>query len=387
MIRSPHPHARFSFGDLLGIVRASGVVAVLTADDVPGQNAFGVIPGFVDQPVLAEKAARYRSEAVAAVVSEPGTFLPAFPVEREPQPAVGDTSEVLDHAPLHEEQLQSIMCSEFVACGAPEEALARANAVVEVRSETPFVAHAYIEPKASCPKTQGNRVMIRDCTQAPAMDWKQTAPILGLPLDNVRIAPTAAGGGFGSKLDISVQPSRWPRCRRGGPAGPRTPGQKACRPRASGIRRGLAPGWATKDSKLSGMTVHGDVNTGPYSSCGPTVAIRVPVHASGPYVVRDYEARSRVVFTHNPPAGTFRGFGVPQSAIAQEVFFDDLAVQLGMDRLEFRTLNALGTGAGPYVARCSPKVLGPNPVSRLCAITSCDCAMTGTRRGLPLRAV
>ncbi len=74
------------------------------------------------------------------------------------------------------------------------------------------------------------------------------------------------------------------------------------------------------------------------------MANRVPVHASGPYRVADYRATSRAIHTHNPPSGAFRGFGVPQSAIAQEVLFDDLALALGMDRLAFRRHNALANG-------------------------------------------
>jgi aldehyde oxidoreductase len=101
---------------------------------------------------------------------------------------------------------------------------------------------------------------------------------------------------------------------------------------------------AKADGTLSGLRFDGDFNTGAYASWGPTVANRVPVHASGPYHVSDYRARSRAVHTHCPPAGAFRGFGVPQSAIAQETAFDLLAEKLGLDPLEFRLKNALADG-------------------------------------------
>jgi CO/xanthine dehydrogenase Mo-binding subunit len=89
------------------------------------------------------------------------------------------------------------------------------------------------------------------------------------------------------------------------------------------------------------MDIAADFNTGAYASWGPTVAARVPVHASGPYQVSDYRALTRAVHTHLVPAGAFRGFGVPQATIAQEQLYDDLANRLRMDRLEFRILNAL----------------------------------------------
>src|SRR6266550_827209 len=97
----------------------------------------------------------------------------------------------------------------------------------------------------------------------------------------------------------------------------------------------------TRDGKLLALDFTADFNTGAYSSWGPTVAARVPVHASGPYHVPHYRALTRAVHTHLVPAGAFRGFGVPQTAIAQEQLYDDLADRCGVDRLEFRIMNAL----------------------------------------------
>ena len=87
-----------------------------------------------------------------------------------------------------------------------------------------------------------------------------------------------------------------------------------------------------------------DFDTGAYASWGPTVANRVPVHATGPYLVPHVRAMSRALHTNNPPSGAFRGFGVPQAAIAHEGLMDQLADKLGMDRLEFRLLNAIRAG-------------------------------------------
>src|SRR6185369_7847687 len=96
--------------------------------------------------------------------------------------------------------------------------------------------------------------------------------------------------------------------------------------------------------KLVAVDFTGDFNTGAYASWGPTVANRVPVHATGPYFVPNAEAVTRAVYTNNPPAGAFRGFGVPQAAIAHEALMDELAERLGMDLLEFRHLNAIRAG-------------------------------------------
>jgi CO/xanthine dehydrogenase Mo-binding subunit len=101
---------------------------------------------------------------------------------------------------------------------------------------------------------------------------------------------------------------------------------------------------ARKDGTLAAVEFHGDFNTGAYASWGPTVANRVPVHASGPYRVQAARARSRAIHTNEPPSGAFRGFGVPQAAVVHEGLMDELADALGMDRLDFRLKNALAAG-------------------------------------------
>ncbi len=110
------------------------------------------------------------------------------------------------------------------------------------------------------------------------------------------------------------------------------------------------------------MEFDGAFNTGAYASWGPTVANRVPVHASGPYVVPNYRAESRAVLTNCVPAGAFRGFGVPQTVIAQEQMLDMLAIKLGLDPLDFRIANAL-TDTTPTV---TGQVMGDGVGIRAC---------------------
>ena len=100
------------------------------------------------------------------------------------------------------------------------------------------------------------------------------------------------------------------------------------------------------------MRFDGDFNTGAYASWGPTVANRVPVHATGPYRVPAARCTTRGIYTNDTPAGAFRGFGVPQSAIAHEALMDGLADRLGLDRLEFRHRNALRPGDTTHAGRC-----------------------------------
>ena len=352
VIRSPFARAAFEIGDLEGFARAAGLDAILTAADVKGQNAYGVIPGFEDQPVFAEQEIRFRGEAVAALVGAREVLraidpelLPIIwtelPAAQDMDIAQGETA-----AQLHDGRINNVMCTGFVTCGDPEAALARAHVTVEGRFQSGFVEHAYIEPEAGFAKFENGRLEVHACTQAPMMDIDGLEQILGLDRLNIRVVPTAVGGGFGSKLDMSVQPYlALATLKTGKPVrlcySRNESMQSTTKRHPSDITLRIG---ADEDGKICGVDFHGNFDTGAYASWGPTVANRVPVHASGPYHVTDYIARARGVHTNNPPAGAFRGFGVPQSTIAQESLFDDLAEKLGMDALDFRVANALDNG-------------------------------------------
>lgn len=352
VIRSPFHRAQFTFGDLEGFASDIGADAVLTAKDVPGENKFGVIPQFVDQPVFAEGETRFRGEAVAAIVAAPEVlaFLaPAdFPIEWTELSSVHDiaSAQSAEANELHSGRERNVMCGGFVAKGNANDALDRADVVVEGHFRSGFVEHAYIEPEAGFARIVDSRVEVHACTQAPIMDREALGRILGMAASDIRVVPTAVGGGFGSKLDLSVQPFlALAALKTGQPIRMRYSRsesmQSSTKRHPSEIQLRVG---ATKNGVLSGVEFYGEFDTGAYASWGPTVANRVPVHASGPYSVLDYRAESKGIHTNNPPSGAFRGFGVPQSAIAQESLFDELAERLGIDALEFRILNALENG-------------------------------------------
>ena len=352
-VRSPHAHAAFVLGDVEAFQRAHpGIVAIFTAKDVPGANCYGVIAPFADQPVLAESVVRFRGEAVALVVGDTETMrdldLATFPVTWSPRPALTTIDEALEESAerIHPHRPHNILTSGRVARGDVAAGLAAADVVVEGAFETGFVEHAYIEPEAGFARRVGDRIEIQACTQAPYMDRDDVAMILGIAPEQVRIIPTAVGGGFGAKLDLSIQPfiavAAWRLDR---------PVRMVYSRRESIMTttkrhpaRIVARVGATRDGRLAAMDFAADFNTGAYASWGPTVANRVPVHASGPYRMPHYRAVTRAIHTHLVPAGAFRGFGVPQSAIAQEQLYDELALRLQIDPLEFRILNALGAG-------------------------------------------
>nr|MCU0816574.1 molybdopterin-dependent oxidoreductase [Cypionkella sp.] len=308
-----------------------GVAGVFTAEDIPGRNAFGVIPPFADQPALAQSPARFRGEAVALVAFEPGAEpdLSAFPITWTPLPALTSPAVAEAGAALHPNRPGNRLVEGRVVKGDVAVALAQAAHVVDGGMETSFVEHAYIEPEAGSAWMEGETLVIRACTQAPVMDRDDTAAILGLPPDRVRIIPSAVGGGFGSKLDLSLQPLLGlVTLRTGRPCRmtySRAESMASTTKRHPAQMRGRIGCDAT--GRIVGVEFEGRFNTGAYASWGPTVANRVPVHVTGPYFVPHVTARARAVHTHGPVSGAFRGFGVPQAALWQETLFDRLAAK------------------------------------------------------------
>ncbi|MFC3677639.1 molybdopterin-dependent oxidoreductase [Ferrovibrio xuzhouensis] len=350
IIRSPHARASFTLGDFSAVIAQYGLERVFTAADVP-RNGFAIFED-KDQPVLADGIVRYRGEAVVAVVGPrnavealrpedlPITYVPEDPVRGVVAAAASDAKLVQAGKP------GNVLIRGAVTKGDVAEGFAAAAAIVEGQFQTSFVEHAYIEPEAGWARRVGDRIEIHASTQAPYMDRDEVASVMQLPPDRVRIVPTACGGGFGGKLDVSVQPmlavAAWVL---GKPV--------ACvytRPdsMASSTKRHpariAAKFAAAKDGRLLAAETHAEFDTGAYASWGPTVANRVPVHASGPYLVPHVKNRSVALFTNAPPSGAFRGFGVPQAAIAHETLMDDLAARLGLDRLEIRFINAIRAG-------------------------------------------
>jgi aldehyde oxidoreductase len=358
VVRSPHPHARFAFGDLDAFVRAHpGMAGVVLAADVPN-NRFAIFADLRDQPAVAEGVARFRGEAVLVLAGErdaieavdPG----AIPIDWTVLPALESPGDALapGAAPLHARFPDNVLCRGRVLRGDVDAALADAPRRASLRVSTSHVEHAYIEPEAGwarwTPGAAGAaaKLEVFACTQTPYMDRDELAWMFGLPPEQVRIVPSAVGGGFGGKLDMSVQPLLVAAARKFGRPARIVYGRPESM--ASSTKRHPAEMHATlaadADGRLLAYDFAGDFDTGAYASWGPTVANRVPIHASGPYRIGAVRALTRAVHTHGPVSGAFRGFGVPQSTVVVEALLDELAGQIGQDPLELRHAHALRAG-------------------------------------------
>jgi aldehyde oxidoreductase len=353
VVRSPHPSATFALGDLESVVASTpGLVTILTADDVPGENSFGIFAHLRDQPVFAPGRVRFRGEAVlalagsrAAVESVSDSDLPIVWTRSDPLSGI-DAALASGANALHPHAADNVLIRGNLKSGDVAAGHASAATTVEGRFETSFVEHAYIEPEAGYAVQHGDRMEVAACTQTPYMDRAETARVLGVEDEKVRIRATACGGGFGGKLDVSVQPLLAIAAQATGR--PVRIVYNRTESMASTTKRHPARIWAKasadKDGRLTAFESEADFNTGAYASWGPTVATRVPLHASGPYRVANVWNRSRAIYTNDTPAGAFRGFGVPQAAIAHEALMDDLAEALKIDRWQIRRVNALGHG-------------------------------------------
>ena len=352
VIRSIHARATFSFGDFAPLLKKyPGLTRILTANDVPS-NGFGIYPTIKDQPVLADGEVRFPGEAIVALVGERATIesIPdgEIPIHYVPQTPILTVEQAMaQDAPLvQSDKPGNFLIEGKVRRGDAAAAMKNCAAISEGEFRTSFVEHAYIEPEAGWAERVGDRLEIHVTTQTPYMDRDEMAVVMSLKPEQIRIVPTACGGGFGGKLDMSVQPliglAAWLLKR-----------PVACvyqRPESMASTTKRHPAHvkvrfgADANGKLIAAESDSVFNTGAYASWGPTVANRVPVHATGPYFVPNARTTGKAIFTNNPPAGAFRGFGVPQAAIAHEAMLDDLAEKLNLDRWEIRRRNAIKVG-------------------------------------------
>ncbi|MGZ5216146.1 MAG: molybdopterin-dependent oxidoreductase [Caldimonas sp.] len=359
IVRSPHASASFEVSDLDAFRRRwPGVVAVLGAADVPN-NAFAIFADLRDQPVLAAGVARFRGEAVLALVGDAETLLELgdsdMPIAFSACAALETPAAALAAAePIQPRHPGNVLCRGRVVHGDVDAALAdplRSAWQATSSFATRHVEHAYIEPEAGYAEIveaadAPRRIRIFACTQTPYMDRDEVAHVLGIAPERVHIVPSAIGGGFGGKLDLSVQPllavAAWRLGRSVRLVYDRPESMRASTKRHPAQMTATAS--CDAEGRLTAFDFEGDFDTGAYSSWGPTVANRVPIHASGPYRFANVRALTRAVLTNNSVAGAFRGFGVPQAALLGELLIDELAAAAGVDALEFRHRNALRAG-------------------------------------------
>ena len=348
VVRSETAHAVIEAIDTSAAAAVPGVIAVFTAKDVPGTNGVGMI--IKDEPVLVGEKIRRYGDAVALVVAETEEIAieagKKIRLTLKELPAYFDVQSAMaaDAVAIHGSS--NILTVRKIRKGDVEAAFAASSVIIEKRYTTQWVEHAYIEPEAGLAEYDGKMVTVWVSTQNVHFDRKEVARNLGIGVNQVRIVQAVTGGGFGGKLDISVQ------CylalaafKTGRPV--KMVWQREESMIASAKRHPYIIDYkmgATAEGKLLALKANIVGDTGAYASYGPAVITRAAVHATGPYEIPNVYVDAYGVYTNNPQAGAMRGFGVPQMAFAHETHMDLLAEELGMSPFEVRMLNVLRPG-------------------------------------------
>jgi xanthine dehydrogenase D subunit len=379
ILRSTVAHAEILSIDTGEALATPGVHAVMTYDDLPTDvRNYGL--EVQDTPVLAHGRVRHHGEPVAIVAADhPETARRAaakIKVEYEELPVVTDEASATapDAILVHENRQDrhfahvphpNIVHRQPIVRGDVEAARRRADFVVEGEYTFGMQDQAFLGPESglAVPAEDGG-VDLYIATQWLHSDLRQIAPVLGLPEDKVRMTLSGVGGAFGGREDLSMQIHACLLALRTG-----RPvkivynrfesffGHVHRHPAKLHYEHG-----ATKDGKLTHMKCRIVLDGGAYASTSPAVVGNAASLAAGPYVLDDVDIEAIALYSNNPPCGAMRGFGAVQACFAYEAQMDKLADKVGLDRVEFRQLNAMSQGT---VMPTGQPVDSPAPVAEL----------------------
>ena len=354
------PHAIVKAIDTAEAEAMPGVLAVLTAKDVP-VNEYGLI--MPDQPVLCGPGSakaygdrvRFVGDQVAVVVADTLAAAEAavkkINVTYEDLPVVTSIEEALQDDPVlvHPDRESNVFCHYQVRHGNVDEAFKACDVIVENEYHTPMQEHAYLQPEAGVSYIdEEGRVTVLVAGQWTHEDQEQIAHALGLPLEQVRVIYPAIGGAFGGREDMSVQIVL---------------ALAAVRLHEQGIDRPVKTIWSREESivghhkrhaykiktkwgankagKILAAEVEIFQDGGAYAYTSTKVLGNSTLMCTGPYEIPNVKVDANSIYTNNVPGGAFRGFGGPQGSFAGEMQVNHLAEALGIDPVEFRMRNLI----------------------------------------------
>jgi selenium-dependent xanthine dehydrogenase len=351
VLRAPKPRVRVLALDTAAALAMPGVVRVLTAADVPGERFQGHIVRDWPAMIAVGEETRYVGDALALVAAETRAqaraALASIRLEYEELPPVTSPRAALaEDAPrLHPKG--NLLARTVLSRGDADAAIAEAAHVSRHVFHTPPTEHAFLEPESALavPESDGT-LTVYTGTQSIYDDHHGIVGVLGVPGDRVKVVSKLVGGGFGGKEDLSVQHHAallaWSA---GRPVKLTLARQESIRvhPKRHAMEMDFTVA-CDRDGRLTAMKASLLADTGAYASLGGPVLQRACTHAAGPYKIANVAILGRGVYTNNPPAGAFRGFGVTQSCFAMESCLNDLAAQVGISPWEFRFRNAVEPG-------------------------------------------
>ena len=351
-LRSKYPRAKLLSLNKEEALKEEGVVAIFTAQDIPGKKTVGHIVKDWEAMIGIGETTRFLGDPVALVVADTRDHADRakekIKVEYEVLPFISSIDEAKKEGAVlvHPEYKGNIAQERHISRGDAEKAIAESDFTYTAVFSTPHTEHAFLEPECalSIPTEEGVRIYSTD--QGVYDTQHETAPMLGLPYDKVEVFNCLVGGGFGGKEDVTVQHlSALAAFLLKKPVKMKLSRSESLlfHPKRHPMREKITIG-VDKKGRIKGVMAEVEADTGAYQSlCGPVLE-RACTHASGPYNYQNFKIDGYAYYTNNPPSGAFRGFGVTQTCFGIESSLDRLAEMVGISGWEIRYINAIKPG-------------------------------------------
>lgn len=350
-VRSKYPRARVLGIDTAAAKALPGVVAVLTAEDIPGENKIGHLKHDQYTLIPVGGLTHYLGDAIALVVAEDQKTLEKakklVKVEYEVLPMVHNIAEAAapDAPKVFDEEENNVQAYKHVSRGNADEAIRNAKHVLTRHFETPWTEHAFLEPECAVAYIDDDGdVMIISTDQSAHTTLHECSLMLGSK--KVKVQNALVGGGFGGKEDMTVQhhAALIAYCtRRPVKVKLSRPESLLVHPKRHHFEMDFTMG-CDENGKILGVRAKVVSDTGAFASLGGPVLERACTHAAGPYAYENFEIEGTAYYTNNPPAGAFRGFGVTQTCFATETLLNMMADEVGITPWEIRYRNAIRPG-------------------------------------------
>ncbi len=357
VLRSPLASARLTRLDVSRARNLPGVACVLTSTDIPNKNISTDLPGKsvgdtvqASQPILIDDIVRYYGEPIALVAAETLAIaeqaIELIEFDLEPMAGVYDPFEAMKPGAPVIVGDDNIVSQYKVRKGDLDSGFAAADVVIENTFRTQFVEHAFLEPEAGLAWEDEQEVInIRTSTQSIER-FRNVADAIGVPHNKVRIIGAMVGGGFGGKVDVTVEIYIALLARLTGrpvhlcyTREESFVGHAKRHPFTITHKTGF-----TWDGKITAAKIDMTSDCGPYIFSSPFVLMYATETATGPYLVENLHIDSRSVATNNMYTGAFRGFGAAQACFAYEQQMDAAARTLGLDPNVLRRRNFFNSG-------------------------------------------
>lgn len=351
-VRTAHPRARVLAIHTEEAKAMEGVIGVFTSEDVPGSVKVGHLKHDWDTMIPVGGMTHYMGDSICIVAAETPEILEAakakITVDYEVLTPVSDPFEALkEGAPKVHEEWDNLLAHEHLVRGDADAVIAASKYKVTQSYETPWTEHAFLEPECAVAMPfEDDGVFIYSTDQSVYDTQHECCAMLGLPPEKVIVENMLVGGGFGGKEDVSVQHH----AALVAYLTKRIVKVKLSRQESLTIHPKRHPMWMTmttacdENGILTAFKAEVVSDTGAYASLGGPVLQRACTHAAGPYNFQVIDIDGKAVYTNNPPAGAFRGFGVTQTCFGSERNLDLLAEMVGISPWEIRYRNAIRPG-------------------------------------------